>query len=215
MYRCLDVLQLQSATSDDSSLQLLRLLLALRNSHKEFISEEQVLEYCDTDPTPLFPAQWAKLVKVTPTSASSDVKYHRKYLELAIWTLIKQELESGDLHVLHGQEYYDHREEFVSVEEYLLEIDRYAQEIELPVNKPDEFIEQLKSLLTETAQRVDARFPANDSATLKSRTTESEKRKKRTAGQRSRSTEGADHWKIRDHQYRRYPDRHRALAGSA
>lgn len=168
MYRCLDVLQLQSATSDDSSLQLLRLLLALRNSHKEFISEEQVLEYCDTDPTPLFPAQWAKLVKVTPTNDSDDVKYHRKYLELAIWTLIKQELESGDLHVLHGQEYYDHREEFVSVEEYLQEIDRYAQEIELPVNKPDEFIDQLKSLLTETAQRVDARFPANDSATLKS-----------------------------------------------
>lgn len=87
---------------------------------------------------------------------------------MAIWTLTKQELESGDLHVLHGQEYYDHREEFVSVEEYLQEIDRYAQEIELPVNKPDEFIEQLQTLLTETAQRVDARFPDNDSATLKS-----------------------------------------------
>ena len=68
------------------------------------------------------------------------MSFHPQPEPTPIWTLLKQELDSGDVHVLHGQEYYDHREEFVTVGEFEQEIDRYAQEIELPVNQPDDVV---------------------------------------------------------------------------
>ena len=91
--------------------------------------------------------------------------FHRKYLSILLH--IKQELASVDLYVVNSEQYKDYRKGLIDEATYARELPRYAQQVELPLEKPGELIQHLKSKLAWLAQRVDERFPENTYAQIK------------------------------------------------
>ncbi|WP_143066641.1 MULTISPECIES: hypothetical protein [Marinobacter] len=73
--------------------------------------------------------KWRPLIFIWPDS----VTVYRKYFELAVLNLVKQELKSADLAVVHGGRFDDHRDQLVSWSDYEQEIDQYGLEVELPI----------------------------------------------------------------------------------
>ena len=158
LYNCLTILDLKSTSSDTLTLQLIRLIEQLRYSKTDLIS-------LDTHVDPGLAAEirrgkwmlnkWEKLVFV-----DGDHTIHRKYFELAVLTLVKQELKSGDLCVENGDKFDDYRDELVTWEHFDEELAQYCEEVEIPT-EPKALVKGLKQELIDLSRQVDAAFPEN------------------------------------------------------
>lgn len=107
-----------------------------------------------------------KLIVLKHRDEDKVYALHRKFLELAIFITIKQELQSGDLHVVNGSEYDNYRNRYVSPERVRAELPNYAAQVQLPLTDADEYITYLKDLLIDKCREVNKRFPANSHATI-------------------------------------------------
>jgi TnpA family transposase len=160
LFLCLEAMELRSTSTDQSTISLIANLQSLRNSHKEMLPVSQ-LQSDEFDLLTLLSPQWQNIIR---RDVAGNALYHRKLYELACFSMIRRELQSGDLHVVHAREYDDYREDLVSWEEYQQEIDRYAQEVEQPVNDAERFVTELQLELSELATTVDLTFPGNSHA---------------------------------------------------
>ena len=163
LYNCLDILTFQSTSSDTLSIQLIELLRKNRSLKAETldlrIHAPDLIE--NVQQTKWTLDKWRRLIFIRPDSLT----VHRKYFELAVLNLVKQELKSADLAVVHGDRFDDHRDQLVSWSGYKQEIDQYGLEVELPM-EPKALVGHLKEQLTQVSRSVDAAFPDNTHATI-------------------------------------------------
>ena len=115
LFKCLDILSLQSSSQDDSLLKAVALIKQNRPSHRDYIEIMQN----DTSDLSLdwLSDKWHRLIRGNqPTD--HPIVLHKKYLELAVFSEVMRELKSGDLYVEQSNEYDDYREHLVSWEEF-------------------------------------------------------------------------------------------------
>lgn len=170
LFNCLDILDLQSTSSDTSSTALPILLKSLRSTRSEFISEAVLKQHL---PVPFdagwLTEKWRKLIvsnTINPAGEKERV-FHRKYLELWLLLHIKHELSSGDLFIPFSAEFDDYREQLVDDETLDEELDAYSEQVEMPLNDAHLFVTNLKQELSERSKQVDERFPSNLHASIK------------------------------------------------
>lgn len=158
LFQCLEVLSLKSSSQDDSVLRALAWLQQYRSSHREFIGVDR------NDLAQLelswLPEKWQRLVFGKKPAEGDAQLLHRKYLELAVFSQVMQDLKSGDLYVEHSDQYDDYREHLVSWEEYEQEIVQFGELIGLPVDG-QEFVIDMRRQLLALAEQVDQGFPRN------------------------------------------------------
>lgn len=168
LFNCLDILDLQSTSSDTSTASLLVLLKSLRNSRSEFLSEESVDQAMpEAFDLSWLTEKWKKLIVSNESSEDSGKIFHRKYLELWLLLHIKQELSSGDLFIPFSAEFDDYREQLIDDETLDNELQEYSDQVEMPLTDAHEFATNLKQQLADLAKGVDERFPENLHATIK------------------------------------------------
>ena len=163
LYNCLEILTFQSTNSDTLSIQLIELLRRTRSLKAEMLDlrvhAPDLVESIRQTKWTL--EKWRRLIFTRPDSLT----VHRKYFELAVLNLVKQELKSADLAVVHGDRFDDHRDQLVSWSGYEQEIDQYGLEVELPIESKA-LTRHLKDQLTQISRSVDAAFPDNTHAAI-------------------------------------------------
>jgi TnpA family transposase len=161
LINCLQILDLQSTTDDHSTLTLIELLKSLANSHKAYLTTDAIAQLTgESFGQGWMPERWRQMIHIVDP-ASGKPLIHRKYLELCILTLIKQELTSGDLFVVNSAIYDDFREQLVDDDTLEEELEQYGNYVGLPLLNAKEFVIHLKPWLVDTAKQVDEAFPEN------------------------------------------------------
>jgi hypothetical protein len=87
-------------------------------------------------------------------------KVMRRHFEVCIFSYLAAELKSGDVYVKGSEAYADYREQLLSWSDCQPLVEPYCQQLGLP-NQPDDFVENLKNLLTQTATAVDLGYPSS------------------------------------------------------
>lgn len=129
LFRCLDVLPLQSSSQDRSVLTSLAWLQGFRHARREY------LLLTDNDLANLslnwLSEKWEKAV--FPHGRDSRM-LHRRFFELCMFHQIMRELNSGDLYVEASDRFDDYRVHQVSDEEFQRELPRYCEIVDLPTD---------------------------------------------------------------------------------
>ena len=159
MFECLDVLQPLPTYVDGPFSSALGWVLEHRNSHKEYLRPLRKLDGSELE-LPWLPEKWRKLI--VAQDAAGDTQVHRKYLEMAVFMRILEELQSGDLYVPRSEHYDDYRAHFMEEQAFRAELPLYTELVGLPVDGRS-FAEQLRQALTGVAEQIDRDFPENDS----------------------------------------------------
>ena len=148
-FRLLSALKFESTTNEQSVVDAVKFLL--ENSHRrgEFIQDNINIDFASP--------QWQKLVF---TQQGEHSKIIRRHLEVCVFSYLAAELRSGDICVHGSEDYADHREQLLPWSECLPLIDQYCQNLGLASTAVG-FVQQLKSMLAETAQKVDDAYPDN------------------------------------------------------
>jgi len=164
LFSALEILGLKSASGDNVTERLITTLLANRNARKARAAATDLgidvakdLAWLDI--------HWRKLVIEPGASTLDPPTIHRKYLELALFQQIKDEVKNADLFVPQGEKYDDFREQLASETELDSELPEFERVSGLVADGKQQ-IETLKQLLLTTASEVDARFPENDFAEI-------------------------------------------------
>lgn len=159
LFECLDVLQPMPTYVDPAFGSVLGWVLENRNSHKELLKPVRKKDGSSID-TGWLPDKWRKLVQLKDNDGENLV--HRKYLELAVFTRLLEELQSGDLYVPNSEQYDDYRQHFIDEAALRVELPQYTAMVEIPEDGAS-FVHQLRQELTELADQVDRDMPKNDS----------------------------------------------------
>ena len=164
----LTILELHSASSDQSTVRFINYLLSLKDRKKEFVTLDELNDR--VSPTLRqedFPEKWRTLIFPKSAQEASITRCHRRYLELYILTIVQQELSSLDLYVPFSDEYVDYREELVNDEELDLEAPLYAEQVELPLTDAKQFVQHLKQELMDAVRQTDEGFIDNTATSIK------------------------------------------------
>ena len=159
LFECLDVLQPLPTYVDAAFSSALGWVLEHRNSHKEYLRPARKLDGSELE-LGWLPEKWRKLTLAKDNAG--DVQVHRKYLEMAVFTRIFEELQSGDLYVPRSERYDDYRAHFMAEEAFRAELPLYTELVGLPADGVG-FAQQLREALGTLAEEVDRNFPQNDS----------------------------------------------------
>ncbi len=159
LFECLDVIQPQPTYVDAEFSSALGWVLEYRSSHKEYLRPVRKLDDSELDLSWL-PDKWAKLTLAEDADGVAHV--HRKYLEMAVFSRIFEELQSGDLFVPSSDQYDDYRAHFMDEARFRQELPIYTALVGLPADGAA-FVQQLRAKFTEIADGIDRDFPENDS----------------------------------------------------
>jgi TnpA family transposase len=160
LFGCMEILQLHSTSNDKTTEKLMILLKALQKLRTEYLTPSQIHSIIAADIQPGWVGhKWWKLICVE--QGKSGLLFHRKYLELAIFSLLKQELSSGDVYIQDSGQFDDYREQLIDDDTLQSELADYSDQVELPLSDNDEFVRQLQEWLTTTSKEVDDAFPGN------------------------------------------------------
>jgi len=157
LYQCLDVLELQSSSQDDTLVRAIAWIREWRTARREHLDLAVLPKGIDLKRW--LPDAWYRLIAVL--SPEGEPRIHRKYLELFICMSIMKDLQSGDLFSTHSNDFDDYREHLVSWDEYGGELSRYCDITSLPRDGAG-FVAQLKTEMSTLAKQVDDSFPENE-----------------------------------------------------
>lgn len=148
-YRIFNALRIESTSSDRKLVEAVEILRSNFHRRGEWIKDEVDLSFASQ--------QWQKMVLVKDKNGT---KVMRRHFEVCIFCYLAAELKSGDIYVLGSEAYADYREQLLSWSDCQPLVTPYCQQLGLP-NQPDDFVENLKSLLTQTAADVDLGYPSS------------------------------------------------------
>jgi TnpA family transposase len=153
-FRVFNFLKIESTSNDDKLVKAVKILLSNYHRRGEWIADEVDLSFISQT--------WQKLVLVQ----SKDVtKVVRRHFEVCIFSYLAAELKSGDICILGSEAYADYREQLLSWKDCQPLVETYCQQLSFPTQAED-FVENLKSLLTQTASEVDRGYPNNTSVVI-------------------------------------------------
>lgn len=157
LFQCLDVLPLQSSSQDRAVLVALAWLQGFRTAHREYLllTEDDIANLS----LDCLPQKWERAV--FPHGRDSRL-LHRRFFELAVFSQLMRELNSGDLYVEGSDRFDDYRVHQVTDEEFRRELPRYCEIVGLPTDSK-RFAKDLRDRLSAALDEADANFPANDS----------------------------------------------------
>ncbi|HEY4084117.1 MAG TPA: Tn3 family transposase [Burkholderiaceae bacterium] len=158
MLNCLLIAEPTSSSDDRSNERFLGLLKVLKGNRQEQIPLAELGLDASKD-FAWMSAAWKKLALIRSESGKVE-GVERRYLEMAILQMVKDELLSGDLVIKHGEQFSDYREQLVDDETYEEEIVRYAEVTEMEID-PSTFVMNLREDLVAAAKTSDAAFPKN------------------------------------------------------
>ncbi|BAQ63161.1 mobile element protein (plasmid) [Geminocystis sp. NIES-3708] len=90
------------------------------------------------------------------------IKIFRRHFETCIFSYLAFELKSGDICLKGSSEYADWRTQLLSWDECEVIVDNYCENLGLP-KTAQIFVNNLKSFLIQTAEKVDLNYPNNSS----------------------------------------------------
>ena len=163
LLNCIEIVNPQSSSEDDTLVRMIKALQALRNSRQEVVPLSLLGLNAEEDFQWLSTA-WRKLV-ISERADGRIVAINRRYFELAVLYAIRDELKSGDLFIQHGERYDDYREQLVDDDTLSRELAQYGEVTGVETD-PKAFTETLKEKLLETGEAVDAEFPENSYAEI-------------------------------------------------
>lgn len=148
-YRIFNALRIESTSSDRKLVEAVEMLRSNFHRRGEWIKDEVDLSFASH--------QWQQMVLVKDKNGT---KIMRRHFEVCVFSYLAAELKSGDIYVLGSEAYADYREQLLSWSDCQPLVTPYCQQLGLP-NQPDDFVENLKSLLTQTAADVDLGYPSS------------------------------------------------------
>lgn len=102
---------------------------------------------------------WQRLI-LTRDPVTRERRFDRHALELCIFSAVADDLKTGDLWVEGAGEFADLRAQMIPRTEVPLKSAAYCTKMNLPLTAR-EFVQQLKDLLSTTAQQIDQGIPTN------------------------------------------------------
>jgi TnpA family transposase len=163
MLRILSKLKMVATTQDSSFERSLAFILENSQRHNEWLllkTETDDNATLTSDDLQWVPEKWWKLVAGETQRNAVLTKINRRQFEVCVCAQLVRELNSGDICVLGSDDYSDHREELVPMDECELTRADYGEKVGLPVEKTA-FIEHVRSMLIIAAQTVDKNYHTN------------------------------------------------------
>jgi TnpA family transposase len=148
-HRIFKALKIESTSSDRKLIEAIEILHSNSQRRGEWLGAEVDLSFASQ--------QWQKMVLVKTENVT---KVMRRHFEVCIFSYLAAELKSGDVYVKGSEAYADYREQLLSWSDCQPLVEPYCQQLGLP-NQPDDFVENLKNLLTQTATAVDLGYPSS------------------------------------------------------
>ena len=159
----LDNLKVCSSTQDKS----IEVALAFIAHHR--YSSQEWLEIKDTDPVPIdlsiLSEPWFKVVTGLRKKGEPVTKIHRHYYEIAVLHALMGDLNCSDAYVKDAFIYDDPNKQFISWEEFSLNIDNYCDITQKPKD-PHAFVAFMQEQLRATAIMVDKNYHNNTHLTI-------------------------------------------------
>jgi len=164
LLNCLLIAEPQSSSDDRVNERLLAALRLLKNNRveKATLEELQLVAKRDFD---WMPQQWRKLVFVKSADADQPDMLNRRFFELAVLQMVRDELKSGDLIIRFGEQFDDFREQLVDDETFEEELARYAEVTEIDTD-PRAFCQTLRDELLSVSRTIDLEWPKNAHAEI-------------------------------------------------
>ncbi len=108
LLNCLELLNAQSSSSDESLVKACQFVIEHRHSRKSTLPV----------PTDLslhwLSERWRRMVTGTSSTTTKITELDRKYFEMCVLSQVATELKTGDLFIEHGDEYNDYRDQLIT-----------------------------------------------------------------------------------------------------
>jgi hypothetical protein len=163
LFSFLESVELISTSSDKSMTDAIAFLVAHRKSRQERLPVvqngpgERETSFLDLS---FVEEPWWPLL--TPDTKPKEEPTHvsRRWFEICTITEVTRELKAGDLCIPGSDRYSDFREQFVSEEECLQNLESYGERAGIST-EPKAFVAALQGKLEEAARKADRKFPDN------------------------------------------------------
>lgn len=159
IFKLLENINIFSSTNDKSIETALIFIMQYRNSHKEWIDLDS------SNPVQpdlnLLSDGWFKTVTGFKREKNLIIKrIHRQYYEIAVCSILMGDLNCGDAFVEDAFTFDDQNKQFVTWEQFEVEVDGYCDLIKISKERT-KFIASLQNKLQRTAKNVDENYHNN------------------------------------------------------
>lgn len=159
IFELLENISVLSSSNDKSIETALAFIMHHHNSHKEWIILDK-----DKSIQPdlsLLTDGWFKVVTGVKRQKNQVIeKINRHYYELAVGTVLTGDLSCGDAYIKDSFLFDDPNKQFISWEQFFLEVDNYCNLIKQP-KEAAKFAALQKEKLHKTAEKVDKNYHNN------------------------------------------------------
>jgi TnpA family transposase len=157
IFQLLDNLSIFSSNQDLSIENALKFIMHYRHSNQEWIVlNDKMTVQPDLS---ILSEAWFKIVTLLK-KGNTATKINRQYYEIAILTVLKNDLACSDAYVDGAFVYDDPNKQFITWEEFDMEVDEYCNVAKLCKESKD-FVRFLQSRLRNTAQKVNDNYHHN------------------------------------------------------
>ena len=148
LLKLMHMLNLQTASQNQSLIKTLQIVLKNSNTRVEYFEDEQL-------DVSFAPEKWQKLIL---KDGKQSTIISRRYLEMAVFSCLSNELRSGDIFIEGAGTYADYRKELLDWKSCEPLLNEYCDQVKIPNNAKD-FVKTLRDDFIKTANRVDTQFP--------------------------------------------------------
>ncbi|NHN33221.1 Tn3 family transposase [Paenibacillus agricola] len=149
LFRLIRSLNIDTTTQNQSLMDALSFLLTNETKRVDLLPASISLSFAST--------QWRRTVTV---KTEEGLFLSRRHFEVCVFSQLASELKTGDLFVTGSENYADYREQLLSWEECKPMVADFCAEMKFTPTS-EGFVQQLKDLLTQTAEEVDKNYPNN------------------------------------------------------
>jgi hypothetical protein len=144
-------LHFEATTQERTVLQALEILLAHEDARGDWLSKSEKVDLSFASD------QWQHTV-LARTNKVQHIA--RRHFEVCVFSNLANALKSGDVAVRGSDAYADYREQLLPWSECESQVDEYCRGLGIPAVATD-FVDGIRTLLAETAERFDVGFAAN------------------------------------------------------
>ena len=152
------ILNLQSSSQEKSLIDALQTVLSNLHIKSEYIEDDNI-------DVSFAPEKWQNLIY---KKGQSQNLVSRRYLELAVFSCLSNELRSGDIFIEGAEAYADYRKELLDWQSCQPLLNEYCDEVGIPNNAKD-FVKNIRNNFIKIAERVDKQFPDITELVIKKR----------------------------------------------
>lgn len=142
------ILNLQSASQDKSLIDALQIVLANAHIKSEYFEDSTI-------DVSFAPEKWQNLIN---RKSQSQNLISQRYLEMAVFSCLSNELRSGDIFIEGAETYADYRKELLDWKSCQPLLNKYCNEVGIPNNAKD-FVKNLRNNFIDVANHIDKQFP--------------------------------------------------------